>query len=71
MKSGANKLKRQEPSMNNSEFLRRPAKLQPPGREKYKYTRIAYQDDEDDDENLDLFAYNDGDEFDDEDESRG
>jgi hypothetical protein len=71
MKSGATKLKKQEPSNHSSEFLRRPAKLQPPGREKYKHNRIAQWDDEEDDENLDLFAYDDGDEIDDEEHPRG
>ena len=61
MKSGANKTKKQE-QQHNGEFLRRPAKLQPPGREKNKLKPHARWKEEDEEEDIDLFSYDEEDE---------
>jgi len=62
MKNGATKAKKQEPAVS-SEFLRRPAKLQPTGKDKYKLNKSArWQDEEEEDEELDLFGYDDSEE---------
>lgn len=69
MKNGASKAKKQEPLTNSNEFLRRPAKLQPTGKDKYKLNKSArWQDQEDEDEDFDLFNYDDESDDDDDDD---
>jgi hypothetical protein len=62
MKSGAIKTKKQD-QQHNGEFLRRPAKLQPPGREKYKLKPHArWKEEDEEEEDIDLFSYDEEDE---------